>query len=454
MNRKFTAGAAVVLALALFPRLCQAFCCPQCSTTIESISPQVAIAGVTRVYVLGSCFGDTQGSGSVTINGTSVPAANFLFWADGELAFTVPFTASSGPLVITSGNGSDSSTNEADCTNWGWCGNGNINPTFTVVAPDNPPFYNSPTDIRIAGTPSVPQYVEGNWNYDDGYGDTATYTLSQGPQNSDGTWPVTGSVHWSYWYGQDGTCDESVTGTLDAHGDLYLNVAADPADGCTTYALEYVVLNSGDMTSQGISWGEQQPGPDPNFPSDLGTEYPYEPMFKAVTDLPASETPTSEGWGNIPDSGSQYPTYGTWQRTLPTSGDGLVEFAGRFVYEQNGGSPIDACWKPGSLTGQGTTLSGGGWYVDQNGNWGLDWIGIWSQGIDWYQSNVGLPCDITIPQLMHTDAGGGQPQYTTNQLIIEIRASEVRSEVQPQGGSAVKQCLGYPPGPGQPETCD
>jgi hypothetical protein len=62
----------------LFPVAARATCYePLCctyppvtgTTHIESVSPQVALPGVTVVYIEGYCFGDTQGSGSITLNG-------------------------------------------------------------------------------------------------------------------------------------------------------------------------------------------------------------------------------------------------------------------------------------------------------------------------------------------------------------------------------------------------
>ena len=141
------------------------YCSPSTyPTVIESIEPQAAVAGVTKVYVLGQCFGDNPGA--LTVNGT--PVTDFSLWSDGEIVITVPFTATSGNLVVTSSNyGSDSSANEADCANAGWCGTASINADFYVNAPNAPPFYISPTEILIPGTPSPSEYItDGGWHVD------------------------------------------------------------------------------------------------------------------------------------------------------------------------------------------------------------------------------------------------------------------------------------------------
>jgi hypothetical protein len=172
-------------------------------------------------------------------------------------------------------------------------------------------------------------------------------------------------------------------------------------------------------------------------------------LFKSQTDLPTSETPTPQAWSVRPASlGSQYPTVGVWQRALPLL-NGFTGFAGRFVYEQSGTGTTDTCWKLGSKTGQVTGVTGGGWFVDQNGNWGLDGIGMWSQGVDWYQKNVTLPCHFTMVQDMYVDGRTQTYNYTTNQLTFEIQATKIYSEVQSQSGSLVKECENYPSLKGQ-----
>lgn len=189
----------VALAAFLFPVAARAACYQpgnsyppvQGSTHIESISPQVALAGITPVYIQGYCFGDTQGTGGITLNGEVVPATNIVFWTDAEIEFIPPLDSQSGDLVVTSSSyGSDSSADEANCPgnyingeNWDYCGNGEIHSPFTISTANAPSYWLPPNSqgcnssqpcLLSAGTRTAPQYVQGTWYYDAG---TQTMTL-------------------------------------------------------------------------------------------------------------------------------------------------------------------------------------------------------------------------------------------------------------------------------------
>lgn len=73
----FLAFAAFLFPLSAHGTCYEPLCCtypPVTGTThIESVSPQVALPGVTAVYIQGYCFGDSQGSGSITVNGEPMP---------------------------------------------------------------------------------------------------------------------------------------------------------------------------------------------------------------------------------------------------------------------------------------------------------------------------------------------------------------------------------------------
>jgi hypothetical protein len=455
-------------------------------TTIFSITPQAGIAGVTRVYIIGTCFGDSQGTGGVSIGGVQVPASSIFLWSDGEIGLVIPFTAQTGALEVDSQNsGSDTSTNEAggNASYFAWSGNGQVNATFTVLAPSYPPLYYPSTGLSKVDPagPSPPRYVEGTWNYNDGYGDLATYTLGQGPTSSDGTSSVSGTVVWSYGYDETPDCTQSINGTLEANG--YLNIVAgdDPVGGCGGYGEQYIILNSGDATSQGYFWetGPYIPGcwcslPPSNFPSDLGDYTPDLPLFKSQTEIPNTESPAFLGWLVV--NLSPDPTYGAWQRTLPLSSDGIIEFSGRFVFEQSApsGRGYDGCYQTAvndfgsSPYDPFTTVTGGGWYVNGNGIWGsglmpdgstnLLWsddIGINSDHVDWYQQNVGQ-CSILVYQTMFIDSLEGAVAYNastttaaTNVLEIDIDSSLGSplycTGVIPNGSSLATECQLYPP---------
>src|SRR5439155_7617635 len=66
---------------------------------ITSLSPSSGIAG-TAVTISGLRFGVTQGSSTVTFNGT---AAGVLSWSDTSVQVSVPSGTSSGPVIITAG---------------------------------------------------------------------------------------------------------------------------------------------------------------------------------------------------------------------------------------------------------------------------------------------------------------------------------------------------------------
>jgi len=133
-------------------------------TTIYTYTPQAGIAGVTRLYISGLCFGATQGTGSVSIGGVQVPSNYILQWSGDEIVLVVPETAQTDIIEVDSQNyGSDTSSNAAaNQTNgnyWEWVGNDQVSGTFTVFAPSYPSLPSSKIDP--AG-PSAPQYVGGH----------------------------------------------------------------------------------------------------------------------------------------------------------------------------------------------------------------------------------------------------------------------------------------------------
>src|SRR5580704_7826234 len=80
--------------------LCAACTHAQSSPTITSVSPTTGGAG-TVIEVYGSNFGGSQGSSTVTINGTSLGTSSY--WTQGRVQFTLPSGLSSGNLVATVG---------------------------------------------------------------------------------------------------------------------------------------------------------------------------------------------------------------------------------------------------------------------------------------------------------------------------------------------------------------
>lgn len=420
------------------------------TTHIESVSPQAALPGVTPVYIQGYCFGDSQGNGTVTLNGETM--TDIVFWTDAEIEFIPPDDATSGNLVVTSQSyGTDSTSLEAGCVSSppGWCGNDSINATFAIATVNAPTYWLNP----ISGTPSYPQYVQGTWDYADG-SQSITLTLNQLAENSNGTWPITGTEVTSIAPGQ--VCN--LTGTLDQYGDiaLYLPVVSDN-DNC----IEWTILGSGDVTSQGLGGAVACTPPTPPVPtqnfldggmdSAEGSYYQLAvpPLFKSLTDKPTGETPAFTGtWATLP--GSTLPTASFWQRAFPVL-SGFVGFAGRFVYEQPGGAPTDGCYfgttdKYPKITAN--LLTGGGWYVDQNGGWGDDAMGISSQVVSYYQNYYGpqgITCEIVNPQALYISARGGAVGYIIDtQMPAEIMPEDLIEGIQPGSGPMVTACEVYP----------
>lgn len=166
-----------------------------------------------------------------------------------------------------------------------------------------------------------------------------------------------------------------VSGTLDHYGDLVFT------EDCVQTFYEFRILGSGDVTSQG-------------YVEDVGDSacYPlaqsaWQPLWKSETDLPTSDSPffdSSDPWTNIQGSGSQYATYGNWDHAVSPFFNGYVEFAGRFVFEQSGGTASDGRHFEGSQHPAVTNvITGGGWYVNAGGDWGDDAIGMMSQWISY-----------------------------------------------------------------------
>jgi hypothetical protein len=273
-----------------------------------------------------------------------------------------------------------------------------------------------------------------------------------------GAGPVSGSVAWMYVNDDDATCLQSVTGTLTTTGSLILYVADDLSDGCGAYDEQYMVLNSGDATSQGyfMDWGGTFPLS--GFPNDLGDWYsPDVPLFKSQTDIPGSETPVFRAWVSTSYLSNSY-TLSAWGRLLPPSTDNLVMFAGRFVFEQTASQgAVDGCYfaaisKDISYTdipwAAASGVIGGGWYVDGSGKWGFnpdltwaDQLGYHTNEVQWIQNNGLAPCTLTLYQSMFIDTVSRPSSYITNTLTTEVDAAQVCQTV----NSAVPICKPYPP---------
>jgi RHS repeat-associated protein len=75
-------------------------------SVVSSVSPTSAIAG-TAVTIIGSGFGSTQGSSTATFNGV---AATVSSWSDTQIVATVPRSASTGAVVVTTNGAASNAT--------------------------------------------------------------------------------------------------------------------------------------------------------------------------------------------------------------------------------------------------------------------------------------------------------------------------------------------------------
>ena len=69
------------------------------AVSISSISPTSGQTGIS-VIVTGTDFGATQGTSTVTFNGTAAPVTS---WSETSITVTVPANATTGPVVVTVG---------------------------------------------------------------------------------------------------------------------------------------------------------------------------------------------------------------------------------------------------------------------------------------------------------------------------------------------------------------
>jgi hypothetical protein len=77
-----------------------AFCAQAVATpVITSLQPGIGPVG-TEVSILGSGFGTTQGSSTVTFSGAIATPRS---WSDSEIVVPVPEGATSGPVIVTVG---------------------------------------------------------------------------------------------------------------------------------------------------------------------------------------------------------------------------------------------------------------------------------------------------------------------------------------------------------------
>jgi hypothetical protein len=356
-------------------------------------------------------------------------------WFDHMIIAKLPIGATTGLIVVNTDNGSTDSASASDYDMWD--GTGATAADFVVY--DDGPY--PPADPGAQC-----ERVAGSWTYDTGWGDVAVYDLTQGDFNWEtGVAEISGSVDWSYYYGEDGTCHQDISGTYDRNtGNLLLTAGPDDENGCGRYGEAYRVLNAGcNLTSQAYFWEPDDPywpPPAADFLDNL--TYIGQPMAKTA-DIPDTETFSFDDWVALPPFGNGA-TVGEWLQTLSLSSDSSLNFGGRIVYESDPGGGEDNCHFPGSEVPEQAGISGGAWWAGTTSKWGDDKVGAPSKAVDYYRSQGRSGCQFIWPQEMyiHSDTVG-PVKYTTNQLVITIDGATVCSAKGPQGGSLNEECTYY-----------
>ncbi len=124
-----------------------------------------------------------------------------------------------------------------------------------------------------------------------------------------------------------------------------------------------------------------------------------------------------------------------WQQTLAPA---AVNFAGRTVTEVNpvaggGGSGLDSCHFAGSAFAVFDRVTGGNWVVRAGNLWGVDYVGWFRNGVDYYRNRGRAPCGTSFQQQMVINVAAGTAPYggnntgNTNTLGGDINVRSVTS---------------------------
>lgn len=407
-----------IVFLTALPSLGQATSPP----TLYTYEPPSGVAGATQVYIFGAYFQNAQGVGTVTIGGVLAPVD---WWSNGLIIVTVPYSAQTGELVVTTQYGSDSSTNEVNSPYYGYAGtSGAMAADFVILAADSPPLNSQflPPQASSVGC----QSVTGTWIQDWGYGTTTTYNLAQTP-NSDGTYTITGTAMYGPGYGMDNPGPYSVTGSLDQTGTLQLLVPD------LQYGDQFKILQpTCSHTSMAYYWELNEPAPyGTPPPSDWLTNiaaYGWNqdlPMIDSIIDceIPTSETVAWIGFASDPQVGGDT-TIGTWQQDLMPQ-DPIWD--GRLVLEQ-GPPGTDGCWFQGSEVDWSGQVTGTAWFVDDPETYGLDYIGFPSGSISYYRKTYPSGCSVFFTQNMYVTCGSASQPYATHSISYPVQQTTVCSQ--------------------------
>jgi peptidoglycan hydrolase-like protein with peptidoglycan-binding domain len=133
--------------------------------------------------------------------------------------------------------------------------------------------------------------------------------------------------------------------------------------------------------------------------------------------LPAGETTHSRGWG----TGNRATVHRWRQRLSPR----ITSFRGCRVTEADPGGGTDGCHFPGSAIPAQTLVTGGTWVVNARNQWGDDWVGWLTPGVNYYRTQGRAPCSVRLPQSMRVVRPAGDVEYLRHNIIITIGTTTV-----------------------------
>ncbi len=192
-----------------------------------------------------------------------------------------------------------------------------------------------------------------------------------------------------------------------------------PSAQCGFYTPVSTVTHTGTIQNDGCDYGSG------NYTTSSGLSGSFT-MTKPISlpDLSPPEYTTGVGWGSV----SPYETIHQWRQTINATGD----FGGRQVKEGAASGNTDSCWFSGSAVAP-YGLSGGGWHVGffSYNLWADDYVGWTSPAVQYYRSNLRIPCGGTAPQIMYmytNGNSGSSAQYRQTSVGVGIpNFSEVTS---------------------------
>jgi len=160
-------------------------------------------------------------------------------------------------------------------------------------------------------------------------------------------------------------------------------------------------------------------------------ELPIESATNTITyKVPTGETTNgSGGWVGEPGFTTAY----KWRATV--SGEQGVSFGGRKVWEEDGGSVVDTCYKTdgtgpaGRWTGIPAAAADYPWNINGDNTYGDDPIGMTEILVNQYRSAGQAPCRFETDQKMLINVPGKpKAHYKTNRIKFGMTIDTVWSQ--------------------------